>query len=278
MFALSAAMLAGCADDDFNLPADKPLIDKDTQLVIELCVPQSMEASADGSATRAGGAESAPTADECKINDLYFIAYPENGGAPVVRSLIVPDKMPVNPDHTATYQISGVNSGNYRVYVAANVEKYLTDIDTEAKLKAKVMDFTSLPKPGNLPMVYEPSSFTTIPEKAVTNPSVLTASMKFACVKVRYNILFDHAAAAANLGDAGLKILSASVDNVAKSAWLVTNTTNHSDTRNGVALTGKYYDNYTETPGNATNSKADVVSVSGAAKDAPASYNGRWAW
>ena len=117
----------------------------------------------------------------------------------------------------------------------------------------------------------------TIPSSATTNPAVATLSLKFACVKVKYDLLFDKTFNQDIFGDNGMVINSVTVDNVAKSAYLVTNKTTHADTRDGVSGNGAYYDSYTENQDNAGKTGLNVINVSGKV-DSPSQPAGQWAY
>lgn len=273
-----AAAMTGCSNEEIDAPRSVESATPGTQLVINLAVPQSMETSTD-TGTRADGPEMTPTADETRINSLRLIAFSTNGTPVVNRALIIPSEMPLSPQKTAIYEIRDILPGDYRIYLVANLEDYVASISSEQALRDVIinLDGDNELRAGNLPMVYEPSAAVTIPSSATTNPAVATLSFKFACVKVKYDLLFDKTFNQDIFGDNGMVINSVTVDNVAKSAYLVTNKTTHADTRDGVSGNGAYYDSYTENQDNAGKTGLNVINVSGKV-DSPSQPAGQWAY
>lgn len=279
--ALAAITLTGlataCAQEDLEAPVPSTPVGADTQLVVNLAVPYGNASESDEASSRAG--EMTPTDNEGRINTLRLIAFGYSGGTSVVeRQLLIPSKMPVNPDATAQYQISGVNAGEYAVYIIANVGNELDGVTSETELKARLMDFTSkMPEAGNLPMVYEPSARIKIDDAGQT-PANLTASMKIAAVKVKYNIVFDKSLNEGVFGTSGLKISDVSIANVPTKAYVVTNTTPAGFTTRSIAASGAYFNDFSENPANASATDKDVITVAGNGAAAPASYTGKWVW
>lgn len=278
---LGAAMLTGCSNEEIDAPRPSQTATPGTQLVINLAVPETMESAA--AASRADGdAEMPPSAAEGKINSLRFIAFSTNGGTPVInRALLIPEEMPVSPNKTAIYEIRDIQPGDYRIYLVANLEKYVTDIKTEEALRNVIvnLDGENSLRAGNLPMVYEPSGVVTIPSSATTNPAVATLSLKFACVKVKYSLLFDKAFNSEVFGNNGMVINDVVIDNVAKTTYLVTNKTKHAETRNGVSGNGRHYDAYTENQANADKTGVDVITpMQPSNTGRPSSPTVKWAY
>lgn len=262
-----AAMMAGCAQEDLDAP-QPDYGDGDAQLVIDLAVPQSIATQ-----SRSASTEADPSAAECGINDLRIIAFSTDGGTPCInRSLIAPSKMQVSPNGTVTYQIDNLAKGSYRIYIVANLDELTRGITTEADLK-KVLINTDASHPlqaGNLPMVYDPGNGSvSIPEAGKGSDVRLTLSMKFACVKVRYNLVFDKKFNSDIFGNNGMVINSVTADNVPNAAYLVTNTATNPATRNGVKIQGAHYPAYSENQANASARNADVITVSGTAAARP---------
>lgn len=278
MGAMLSLLAVGCSQEDLEVPGlDNGAWDGDTQLVINLAVPKTVQA---GSGTRAD-VEMTPDDDECKINSLRFIAFSNNGTPCVNRPLMVPDKMPVNPDRTATYEIGGIERGDYKIYVVANLEDYVKDVTTEEALKQIIMNLNGSNelKAGNLPMVYDPADGTvSIPAGEQTNPTVANLSMEFACVKVRYNLLFDNTSFSQQVfGTNGLVIKNMNATDVSKKAYLVPNSKAIADNSLSKAVGGLHYTSYTETPGNASVRDKNVINVSGTGAARP-SATGKWAY
>lgn len=273
------ATLGSCSTEDIDAPRHEESYTPGTQLVINLAVPQAME-TASASDSRAGEPEMAPTAAEGKINSLRLIAFSTNGTPVINRGLLIPEEMPVNPDKTAIYEIKDIKPGDYRIYLVANLENYVTSVKTEDELKQVIvnMEGQNELRAGNLPMVYEPAGTVTIPSSATTNPAVALLSLKFACVKVKYDLLFDKDWNSDIFGNNGMVINDVTVSNVAKSAYLVTNKTQHAATRDGVSGNGSHYDDYAEVPTNANVTGKNVVTVLGNKVSRPSAPTDKWAY
>lgn len=278
--AIGAAMLTGCSNEEIDAPRPSQTATPGTQLVINLAVPETME-----TASRAEGDDSDPTmpitGNEGKINSLRLIAFSADGTTVINRGLLIPEEMPVSPNKTAIYEIRDVKPGDYNIYLVANLEQYVTGIKTEQALKDVIinLDGQNQLAPGNLPMVYEPSGKVTIPSSATTNPAVATLSLQFACVKVKYDLLFDKTLNQDIFGNNGMVINSVTVDNVAKTAYLVTNKDKHAETRDGVSGNGKHYNAYTETPDNAHRHGVNVINASQPSSTGrPSAPTTKWAY
>lgn len=263
--------LSGCADSIFDAPeAEGGSYDDGTQLVLTVAMPQATRAGDDSGRVDA-------TEQECKINSLRLIAFAPG----VVENRILASGNQIISDKTSqTFTLKGLRPGDYSIYVMANIpDALVSGINSEDQLKKVILDYTSqLPEPGNLPMIYEPTAGTTIPAEGTKNPTVHELSMKFACVKVRYNIIFDKSiAGVADLfGANGLKIKDASLQQVSTKSSLVTDESKLYDVRSLVA-SGKYFDNYSKVDANA-NGKNDVVSASGNAVASPSDPTAKWLW
>ena len=166
--------------------------------------------SANGDATR-GSSSEVPTynatVDECQINDLRLYAFPvNNDGKLVAENLPAPLASMMLEPNVANYQLT-IEPGTYHIYVVANMSDMLSNqnIDSEEKLKNIVLKYSPLgAQPGmpvctNIPMIYEPKDIngkTTETEiKATDKSATVIANLKFTCVKVKLNLIFDPAEA-----------------------------------------------------------------------------------
>lgn len=143
------------------------------------------------------------TVDECQINDLTLYAFPTgNEGKLLIETLPAPlASMMVEP-HVANYQFN-IEPGTYHIYVVANMNKVLSGktIQTENDLKNIVLNYEAGTEPGmpvstNIPMIYEPKDVNgniidTKIEKSGDKYTEVAANLKFTCVKVKLNLLFD---------------------------------------------------------------------------------------
>ena len=146
------------------------------------------------------------TEDECQINDLRLYAFPIDGkGKLVAENLPAPLASMMLEENVANYQLT-IEPGKYHVYVVANMSNILKDknITTEDDLKKLVLGYTSTLTPGlpvstNIPMIYEPKDIngrTAETEiKATDKSATVIANLKFTCVKVKLNLIFDPAEA-----------------------------------------------------------------------------------
>ena len=146
------------------------------------------------------------TVDECQINDLRLYAFPvNNNGKLVAENLPAPLASMMLEPNVANYQLT-IEPGTYHIYVVANMSDVLKDenITTEDDLKKLVLGYTSNLTPGlpistNIPMIYEPKDIngktaeTVI--KATDKSATVIANLKFTCVKVKLNLIFDPAEA-----------------------------------------------------------------------------------
>ena len=146
------------------------------------------------------------TVDECQINDLTLYAFPvENDGKLLVETLPAPLATMMVEQHVANYQLN-IEPGTYHIYVVANMNKVLSGktIKTEDDLKNIVLSYGVGTEPGmpvstNIPMIYEPKDvngniINTKIEKSGDKYTEVAANLKFTCVKVKLNLLFDPAA------------------------------------------------------------------------------------
>lgn len=183
--------------------------------------------------TRADDASGLPTynatVDECQINDLTLYAFPVptgngNDGKLLVETLPAPLASMMLKENVASYQLN-IQPGTYHIYVVANMSDVLKDqnIDSEEKLKNIVLHYGVGTKPGmpvctNIPMIYEPEKDATtgkLVETKITPTgnkyTEVIANMKFTCVKVKLNLIFDPTQADVNDNFGGKSIY---IDNI----------------------------------------------------------------
>lgn len=181
--------------------------------------------------TRADDASGLPTynatVDECQINDLTLYAFPTgNEGKLLVETLPAPLATMMVEPHVANYQLN-IEPGTYHIYVVANMNKVLSgkNIQTEDDLKKIVLDYrptstTGMPVCTNIPMIYEPEKDAagklaeTEIKAAGDKYTEVAANLKFTCVKVKLNLIFDprNPEVATNFGGKTFSINSISAD------------------------------------------------------------------
>lgn len=143
------------------------------------------------------------TVDECQINDLTLYAFPTgNEGKLLVETLPAPLATMMVEPHVANYQLN-IEPGTYHIYVVANMNKVLSGptIQNEDELKKIVLDYrptstTGMPVCTNIPMIYEPKDDAgnlaeTVINAAGDKYTEVAANLKFTCVKVKLNLIFD---------------------------------------------------------------------------------------
>ena len=144
------------------------------------------------------------TVDECQINDLTLYAFPiGNEGKLLKKTLPAPLASMMLEQHVANYQLN-IEPGTYHIYVVANMNKVLSGqtIQTEKDLKKIVLNYyvagtePGMPVSTNIPMIYEPKDVNgniidTKIEKSGKKYTTVAANLKFTCVKVKLNLLFD---------------------------------------------------------------------------------------
>ena len=143
------------------------------------------------------------TVDECQINDLTLYAFPTgNEGKLLIETLPAPLASMMLEEHVANYQLN-IEPGTYHIYVVANMNTVLSGktIQTENDLKNIVLNYVAGTEPGmpvstNIPMIYEPKDVNgniidTKIEKSGDKYTEVAANLKFTCVKIKLNLLFD---------------------------------------------------------------------------------------
>lgn len=259
--------------------------------------------------TRAGESDPAEnltynaTEEECRINSLRLFAFPIDGkgtllneylGAPGT-SFYEPGNFEGGVD-VATYTLR-IDPGTYRIYVVANMEDVLKDqktIDTEDKLKKVVLNYLPEGKPGmpacgNIPMIYEPLEDTEVSDKTTD----IVANLKFTCVKVKLNLLFDPADSEMQeaLKTNGLKINDITANNLSQSTSLVWGGKFYASDKEDVSgiissnmykqsseasAAGSFFSNWTRDDTNKNKSNADVITAVGTAAATPSIIKDKW--
>lgn len=167
------------------------------------------------------------TVDECQINDLTLYAFPTgngNDGKLLVETLPAPLATMMADEGIATYQLN-ITPGKYHIYVVANMNKVLSGqtIQTEDSLKNIVLDYrptsrTGMPVCTNIPMIYEPEKDAagnlaeTEIKAAGDKYTEVAANLKFTCVKVKLNLIFDPSNADVAFGGKTFSINSISAE------------------------------------------------------------------
>ena len=249
------------------------------------------------------------TVDECQINDLTLYAFPvENEGKLLVETLPAPLATMMADEGIATYQLN-ITPGKYHIYVVANMNKVLSGqtIQTEDSLKNIVLDYrptsrTGMPVCTNIPMIYEPEK-DAVGKLAVTEIKAagdkyteVAANLKFTCVKVKLNLIFDpsNTEVATNFGGKAFSINSISADKLSPFTHLYwggkfetptwTNNEDKEAYKKGIPSTpyeassraDVYYTDWTyNRSASTTNNKDDIVGT-GTVKDTPDNAAGKW--
>lgn len=261
--------------------------------------------------TRADDASGLPTynatVDECQINDLTLYAFPVptgngNDGKLLVETLPAPLATMMAEPNVANYQLT-IEPGTYHIYVVANMNKVLSGqpIETEDDLKDIVLRYGVGTKPGmpvstNIPMIYEPEKDATgkLAEIVITAAgdkyTEVAANLKFTCVKVKLNLIFDPSDpdVATNFGGKTFSINSISADKLSPFTHLYwggkfeTPTWANKDYKDGFSSTqyeassraAVYYTDWTDNSRlPATNNKDDIKGTGTAETVSPA---GKW--
>lgn len=259
--------------------------------------------------TRADDASGLPTynatVDECQINDLTLYAFPtENEGKLLVETLPAPLATMMVEPHVANYQLN-IEPGTYHIYVVANMNKVLSGqtIQTEDELKKIVLDYRPTSTPGmpvctNIPMIYEPEKDATgkLAETEIKAAgdkyTEVAANLKFTCVKVKLNLIFDpnDAEVATNFGGKPFSINSISADKLSPFTHLYWGgkfeapswadkdykdgfSSNTYQTSEGPAV---YYTEWTDNRSASATNNNDDIKGTGDAKNAPDNAAEKW--
>ena len=281
-FGMSAALaimtgwlLTACSDSYVDsLPAPQPG-------TITIC----LGAPAQGS--RADAADSPDdlspaTADERTITDLRYFAFPSDPDAPgavtLKGALLPPSADEMANERYKEYVVRDVEPGTYRVYVVANMPQCAT-VGSEEELKALRLTYspTELPRPGRLPMIYEPVAETEVKPGG----TVVTANLQFTCVKVRYNLIFDkenNQNTQNAFGNCGLIIKAVNGQKLSEETPLVlgapmSGITSNDNTFNAPLTPGRYFASWTRNDN--AGGDEDVITVG---EGAPDSYASKWVY
>lgn len=245
------------------------------------------------------------TVDECQINDLTLYAFPTgNEGKLLKKTLPAPLASMMLEQHVANYQLN-IEPGTYHIYVVANMNKVLSGktIKTENDLKKIVLDYrptstTGMPVCTNIPMIYEPEKDATgnLAETEIKAAgdkyTEVAANLKFTCVKVKLNLIFDpkDAEVATNFGGKPFSINSISADKLSPFTHLYWGgkfeapswadkdykdgfSSNTYQTSEGPAV---YYTEWTDNRSASATNNNDDIKGTGDAKNAPDNAAEKW--
>lgn len=245
------------------------------------------------------------TVDECQINDLTLYAFPTgNEGKLLVETLPAPLASMMLEQHVANYQLN-IEPGTYHIYVVANMNKVLSGqtIKTEDDLKNIVLDYrptstTGMPVCTNIPMIYEPKDVNgtiidTKIEKSGKKYTEVAANLKFTCVKVKLNLIFDssNAEVATNFGGKTFSINRISAEKLSPFTHLYwggkfeTPTWADDEYKTGIqntpyaSQTSKalvYYDDWSDNRSASATNNNDDIKGTGDAKNAPDNAAEKW--
>ena len=245
--------------------------------------------------------------EECKINDLHLYAFPVGvTGTFLSQELPSPEASNMLDQKVASYQLK-IKPGIYRVYVVANMKDVLdvNSITTEGDLKNVVLSYRPMSKPGmpvanNIPMIYEPATKAadgtntdgtiTINKNTDTAPQTVVANLRFTCVKVCLNLIYNPEDREMNaaLKSNGLQITDIVGKQLSPQTSLLwdTNPNVSDDYAKGIDSTlydaekstgnGSYYTSWTETPANANVNNEDIIKVKGEGVAKPADSKQKW--
>ena len=297
-------LLAACTDDAdvYNTPASSEG---------NLCV--YVPVTREGDEVKSSLDPSNPTynasVEECTINDLHLYAFPVGvNGTFLSQELPSPAAGNMLDEKVASYQLK-IKPGTYRVYVVANMEDVLdvNSITTEDDLKKVVLYYKPMSKPGmpvakNIPMIYEPETKAadgTTTDGTITittdkNATIVAANLRFTCVKVCLNLIYnpDDPDMNSALKSNGLHITDIMGKQLSPQTNLLwngkfTNPNVSDDYAKGIESSlydatahtgsGSYYTSWTETPTNANVNNEDIIKVKGeGAAAAPTNPKEKW--
>ena len=297
-------LLAACTDDAdvYNTPASSEG---------NLCVyvPVTREGDEVTSSLDPSNPTYNASVDECKINDLHLYAFPVGGnGTFLSQELPSPEASNMLNENVASYKLQ-IKPGTYRVYVVANMKDVLdvNSITTEGDLKNVVLSYQPMSKPGmpvanNIPMIYEPDTKaadgTTVDgtitiKNTDTAPQTVVANLRFTCVKVCLNLIYNPEDADMNsaLKTNGLQITDIMGKRLSPQTSLLwdgkfTNPNVSEAYANGIESplydatahtgNGSYYTSWTENEANANVNNEDIINVEGEGVAAPANSKEKW--
>ena len=301
-------LLAACTDDAdvYNTPAPSEG---------NLCVyvPVTRDASGSTSSLSTSNPTYNASVDECTINDLHLYAFPVDGnGTLLSQELPSPAASNMINEQVASYQLK-IKPGTYRVYVVANMKDVLdvNSITTEGDLKKVVLGYNTkvskpvMPVANNIPMISEPETKAadgtptdgTITIKSTDkNATIVAANLRFTCVKVCLNLVYDPNAAGVNdaLKANGIIVKDIKGERLSPSTNLMWDGmfSNSSldagsdyakgfesplyDNASTATGNGLYYSDWTENLGNANVNDLNIISVNGAGTAAPEDKTKKW--
>lgn len=294
-----------CSDE---LGGERALISSESNL--HVLVPTVLSSRG----TRADDASGLPTynatVDECQINDLTLYAFPVptgngNDGKLLVETLPAPLATMMVEPNVANYQLN-IEPGTYHIYVVANMNKVLSgkNIQTENDLKNIVLDYrptstTGMPVCTNIPMIYEPEKdaagnlAVTEIKAAGDKYTEVAANLKFTCVKVKLNLIFD--SSIAEFGGKTFSINSILAKKLSPFTHLYwggkfeaptwTNNEEKEEYKTGIqktlydsqtSETLVYYNDWSDNRSASATNNNDDIKGTGTAKDAPDNAAGKW--
>lgn len=294
-------LLAACTDDAdvYNTPAPSEG---------NLCVyvPVTREGDEVTSSLDPSNPTYNASVEECNINDLHLYAFPVDGnGTFLSQELPSPEASNMLNEKVASYKLQ-IKPGTYRVYVVANMKDVLdvNSITTEDDLKKVVLGYTPVSKPGmpvanNIPMIYEPDTKaadgtttdgTITIKNTDTTPQTVMANLKFTCVKVCLNLIYnpEDADMDAALKSNGLQITDIIGKRLSPQTSLLWNGKPNvsDDYAKGIepklydatesTSNGSYYTSWTENPANANVNNEDIITVAGEGVAKPADSKQKW--
>ena len=297
-------LLAACTDDAdvYNTPAPSEG---------NLCVyvPVTREGDEVTSSLDPSNPTYNASVEECTINDLHLYAFPIDGnGTFLSQELPSPAASNMINEQVASYQLK-IKPGTYRVYVVANMNDVLdvNSITTEGDLKKVVLSYQPMSKPGmpvanNIPMIYEPATKAadgTNTDGTITinntdkTPKTVMANLRFTCVKVCLNLVYDPNDPNMNLAlkSNGLQITDIMGKQLSPQTSLLwdgnfTNPNVSDDYAKGIEPSlydatahtgsGAYYTSWTETTENANVNNKDIITVEGEGVANPVNNKQKW--
>ena len=294
-------LLAACTDDADVYNTSAP---SEGNLCVYIPVTRGAD-DALGSLSQTVPAYNA-SVDECQINDLHLYAFPVGGnGTLLSQELPSPAAGSMIKEQVASYQLK-IKPGKYRVYVVANMEDVLdvNSITTEGDLKKVVLSYQPMSKPGmpvakNIPMIYEPDTKaadgTTVDGTITINnktPKTVMANLRFTCVKVCLNLVYDpNAAGVSSALKNGMIINDVKAERLSPETKLwwdgkFSNPSVSSEYAKGIESplydatahtgNGSYYTSWTETPANANVNNENIITVEGEGVAKPSDSKQKW--
>lgn len=295
-------LLAACTDDADVYNTSAP---SEGNLCVYIPVTRGAD-DALGSLSQTVPAYNA-SVDECQINDLHLYAFPVGGnGTLLSQELPSPAASSMINQQVASYQLK-IKPGKYRVYVVANMNDVLdvNSITTEGDLKNVVLSYQPMSKPGmpvakNIPMIYEPDTKaadgTTVDGTITINtdktPKTVMANLRFTCVKVCLNLVYDpNAAGVSSALKNGMIINDVKAERLSPETKLwwngkFSNPSVSSEYANGIESplydatahtgNGSYYTSWTENPANAKVNNENIITVEGEGVAKPSDSKQKW--